>query len=345
MKKRIISTVFAAITSISAISSINAVALENPWGTVNTDEIFADYIKVDDEYALKYKLHGGTSDQISDVYLNADVQREDPSVIYVYKPVNRLHFDVSGITDISQYEEKLADISKDITFYYDKQNDGSYNCQIPATELTTDTVKKIRKLFGDTVTDFNYVINEISYYTSQPTLTQFFYCTDNGACPYASRNNCHITDIEETLDLVCDYIEENKLDVKVATKPTAQQDSKKLRGYLNVTPQGELTPLERYELASKICEITGLTPEYTIAQQAEESITGATLNLTTYLDGDANCDQKYTIADSTAILQALGNPDKYGLSDLGLFNADSTGDGLTVEDAVAIKIALAKGIE
>ncbi len=64
-----------------------------------------------------------------------------------------------------------------------------------------------------------------------------------------------------------------------------------------------------------------------------------------YLNGDANCDQKYTIADSTAILQALGNPDKYGLSTQGLFNADSTGDGLTVEDAVAIKTALAKGIE
>ncbi|MBR6581293.1 MAG: hypothetical protein IKK66_08330 [Ruminococcus sp.] len=64
-----------------------------------------------------------------------------------------------------------------------------------------------------------------------------------------------------------------------------------------------------------------------------------------YLNGDANCDQKYTIADSTAILQALGNPDKYGLSTQGLFNADSTGDGLTVEDAVAIKTSLAKGIE
>ena len=63
------------------------------------------------------------------------------------------------------------------------------------------------------------------------------------------------------------------------------------------------------------------------------------------INGDANCDRKYTIADSTAILQALGNPDKYGLSTQGLFNADSTGDGLTVEDAVAIKTALAKGIE
>ena len=38
--------------------------------------------------------------------------------------------------------------------------------------------------------------------------------------------------------------------------------------------------------------------------------------------GDANCDGKVTIADSTAILQALGNPDKYGLSKQGAINAD-----------------------
>ena len=36
--------------------------------------------------------------------------------------------------------------------------------------------------------------------------------------------------------------------------------------------------------------------------------------------GDANCDGEVTIADSTAILQALGNPNKYGLSKQGAFN-------------------------
>lgn len=55
--------------------------------------------------------------------------------------------------------------------------------------------------------------------------------------------------------------------------------------------------------------------------------------------GDANCDGKVTIADSTAILQALGNPDKYGLSAQGALNADccDPGDGVLPSDALAIQ--------
>lgn len=55
--------------------------------------------------------------------------------------------------------------------------------------------------------------------------------------------------------------------------------------------------------------------------------------------GDANCDGKVTIADSTAILQALGNPDKYGLSKQGAINADccDPGDGVLPSDALAIQ--------
>ncbi len=57
------------------------------------------------------------------------------------------------------------------------------------------------------------------------------------------------------------------------------------------------------------------------------------------LIGDANCDGKVTIADSTAILQALGNPDKYGLSPQGMLNADvyNRGDGITTSDSLAIQ--------
>lgn len=53
--------------------------------------------------------------------------------------------------------------------------------------------------------------------------------------------------------------------------------------------------------------------------------------------GDANCDGKVSIADSTAILQYLGNPDKYSLSNLGINNADVTGGGITADDAIFIK--------
>lgn len=63
--------------------------------------------------------------------------------------------------------------------------------------------------------------------------------------------------------------------------------------------------------------------------------------------GDANCDGKVTIADSTAILQSLGNPDKYRLSAQGELNADviDNGDGVKTSDALAIQAVDAKLIQ
>lgn len=57
------------------------------------------------------------------------------------------------------------------------------------------------------------------------------------------------------------------------------------------------------------------------------------------LYGDANCDGNVTIADSTAILQHLGNEDKYALSEQGEINADcyDPGSGVTTKDALAIQ--------
>ncbi len=65
----------------------------------------------------------------------------------------------------------------------------------------------------------------------------------------------------------------------------------------------------------------------------------ATGSVEVTLLGDANCDGQVTIADSTAILQALGNPDKYGLSTQGAANADccDPGDGVLPSDALAIQ--------
>ncbi|MBR2955493.1 MAG: RICIN domain-containing protein [Ruminococcus sp.] len=53
--------------------------------------------------------------------------------------------------------------------------------------------------------------------------------------------------------------------------------------------------------------------------------------------GDANCDGLVSIADAAAIFQYLGNQDKYNLSAEGKINADVTGDGITVDDALFIQ--------
>ncbi len=54
--------------------------------------------------------------------------------------------------------------------------------------------------------------------------------------------------------------------------------------------------------------------------------------------GDANCDGNVSIADATAILQHLGNRDKYGLSAQGMQNADVDGQsGVTANDALVLQ--------
>ena len=55
--------------------------------------------------------------------------------------------------------------------------------------------------------------------------------------------------------------------------------------------------------------------------------------------GDANCDGQVSIADAAALLQYIGNPDKYALTEQGKKNADcyNPGDGLTTSDAMAIQ--------
>lgn len=55
--------------------------------------------------------------------------------------------------------------------------------------------------------------------------------------------------------------------------------------------------------------------------------------------GDANVDNRVTVADAVAILQYLGNKDKYELKPQGKINADvfDNGDGITAMDALTIQ--------
>ena len=69
------------------------------------------------------------------------------------------------------------------------------------------------------------------------------------------------------------------------------------------------------------------------------------LNSPDKLMGDANCDGQVDLSDAVMIMQALANPNKYGidgtaehhLTEQGKLNGDMNGDGLTVGDAQAIQ--------
>ncbi|MCM1132694.1 MAG: GDSL-type esterase/lipase family protein [Ruminococcus flavefaciens] len=88
----------------------------------------------------------------------------------------------------------------------------------------------------------------------------------------------------------------------------------------------------------------GSIAETTTATESVPTTTTTTTTTTTAPDtgillGDANCDGVVDIADAAAIIQSLGNKDKYALSALGKINADvyNTGDGVTGMDALLIQ--------
>lgn len=81
----------------------------------------------------------------------------------------------------------------------------------------------------------------------------------------------------------------------------------------------------------------------TTVKQTTTTVSKSTTTTTTVLCeplkyGDANCDGKTTVADVVAILQHIGNRDKYGLNVYGLANADVDGiAGVTAKDALVIQ--------
>ena len=83
-------------------------------------------------------------------------------------------------------------------------------------------------------------------------------------------------------------------------------------------------------------------PQTTAPQTTASVVTTTTTTAPTPSNisyGDVNLDKEITIADAVAILQFLGNKDKYALSDEAKANADvyNTGDGITANDALTIQ--------
>ncbi len=104
----------------------------------------------------------------------------------------------------------------------------------------------------------------------------------------------------------------------------------------------DVTVIEKFECFKYFADNYNVTANYeTLASNDSMTIGETDFSEINYLDGDANNDKLMSIADAAAIFQSLANPDKYQLSAQGKFNADSKGDGLTVDDAVRIQKKLA----
>ena len=90
---------------------------------------------------------------------------------------------------------------------------------------------------------------------------------------------------------------------------------------------------------------TTTTAKLTTSTTTAAGPDGPSSKVTRY--GDANLDDNVTVADAVAILQYIGNKDKYKLEATGKANADccDVGDGITGNDALAIQKLDAKVIK
>ncbi|MCM1132379.1 MAG: glycoside hydrolase family 5 protein [Ruminococcus flavefaciens] len=81
-----------------------------------------------------------------------------------------------------------------------------------------------------------------------------------------------------------------------------------------------------------------ITINYEGETPVETTTASSVVNPGKYLAGDANEDGAVDVADAAAIIQSLGNKDKYALSEQGAINAEVDGvEGITGMDAITIQ--------
>ncbi len=138
----------------------------------------------------------------------------------------------------------------------------------------------------------------------------------------------------EQIDNLAEYVEDENLDFTIECGKAVHEDYELYE--CNLIPNYDITLDEHIEIAADIANTLGI--DMPIVYQEAGNVSGSgDVDIFNAINGDANEDGETDLADATAIMQAIGNPDKYELSAQGEFNADVNGNGLTGADAIAIQ--------
>lgn len=146
----------------------------------------------------------------------------------------------------------------------------------------------------------------------------------------------------EYLESIKNYVEENNIPADIVYYKEGDTDIYGAaidEDTMWIIPKEEMSVEEQLVLAKEIYEATGAYPYHSAnhSDLKDENHQPVNIDVLASLEGDANCDTKVTVADSVAILQHLGNPDRYPMTPQGIFNADADGDGITAKDALTIQ--------
>lgn len=176
------------------------------------------------------------------------------------------------------------------------------------------------------VIDYKDVYGMYGYYTSYWGSDKENLKSHSDCCPLNFLDEYYVKDEEEKATLE-NYLTENNIPYETDNLVVTLLFDTKMSIY------------DRMNVYIDIKDNTGLMCEFGLSESTIEitDIKNAFPEKT--LNGDANEDGEVNIADATAIMQYIGNPDKYALTVQGEVNADcyNTGDGITGMDAIAIQ--------
>ncbi len=320
-----------------------------------TDVIFPDHVYLSDNSKRRIDI---CTDDVK-AFLNKGIGEDSLSIsddikehFRVYetysdentKPERRLVQDFKSIiryynvpvrfvfTEYDNIDNILASAYATKKYYVVEQHDGTlqcYNEHLKEMKSNRQTIKN-----GETVTlpyldipekaferfnDPDFVKKYISpnvnvknvYYLSGESShmgTAIYYRTDKG--DYVYYNHYSIGEKLFPIEDFCKY-------QKAISDELAKHSDENGSGDIDIS---DLMDLSKYELKN-------------VAASSEN------------IKGDANCDGQVDLSDAVMIMQALANPNKYGiegtaehhLSEQGKLNGDMNGDGLTVGDAQSIQ--------
>ena len=227
-----------------------------------------------------------------------------------YIEENKLDAKVTG-------QEKYPDYSQPVII--------EYNTQTVQNGLLLEFAEQNN--IDRTLFTFVPIINGVPITTANP----------NGNTPTTTTTT---TAVQEAQALFNKYFEENKMDARCITSENYPSNYPPLV-IEYATESGTITGPMIVEFAKKNNIDRTL---FTVAPTVN-GVPMIAQDVDTNVKGDTNCDGQVDMADAVLIMQALANPNKYGidgtaavhLTERGKLNGDMDGDGLTVGDAQAIQ--------
>lgn len=334
LKKRLLATMLASSCMFSAVAmNSNSIYWVGPLPDGYTEFDDHGYFTRNSPYGESKFYHKGNNsviieEQISYPYFRLEVSSSLTKEEIASYFMDSDYFDDYEIT-IGNPSTRYPQYPISVGFHSDKvseKNAREFYKKIQETGIKEPEMENFRGFkFRSTSSSF---IRIYFWGDGSEDITDYFYSS---------------ADKKDVSAILQQYVEENNLDFTVVTEscnPPKKNGDNECDMRCHLIPNEEITIDEHFEVASKIYSDLGIYVPMIVPASDTEG-TGYSIDVLNSIDGDANEDGNVNMADATAVVQAIGNPDMYALTPQGEFNADVDGDGLTGMDAVEIQIKVA----